>query len=120
MGILGGFLTVKTSEVVWKSVVRSVLEYGCEIWGERLLPQFEKLQSQMGRKILRCGPRMNNEVIQGELGWWTMRARRDELRLRYWRKLVSMKLDRLPRIVYEESPYTIQEKQGRRNKQLVR
>ena len=46
---------------------------------------------------------MNNEVIQGELGWWTMKARRDELRLRYWRKIVHMKDERIPRIIYEQS-----------------
>jgi len=33
---------------------------------------------------LRCGPRMNNEVVRGELGWGTLKGRRDEMRLRYW------------------------------------
>ena len=53
--------------------------------------------------MLRCGPRMNNEVIRGELGWGTLRARRDELRLRYWGKLVNMSENRIPKIVYQES-----------------
>jgi hypothetical protein len=103
MGVLGGWLSVNTSVIIWKSVVRSVLEYGCEIWGESVLPQFEKIQLEMGRKILRCGPRMNGEVIQGELGWWSMRARRDELRLRYWRKILEMEPERIPRLLYEQS-----------------
>jgi len=33
MGISSGFLGVKTSDVVWRSVVRSTMEYGCEVWG---------------------------------------------------------------------------------------
>ena len=99
MGISGGYLGARTAMVIWSSLVRSVVEYGAEIWGEGLLPQFEKLQCRMGRKILRCGPRMSNEVIQGELGWWRMKARRDELRLRFWHKLVYNS-ERIPRIVY--------------------
>jgi hypothetical protein len=32
-----------------------------------------------------------DEVVMGELGWWTMKARRDLLRLLYWREIVSRK-----------------------------
>ena len=59
---------------------------------------------------------MNNEVIQGEMGWWTMKARRDELRLRYWRKIVNMTPERIPRIVYEESRKVGRRTKRRRNK----
>ena len=79
------------------------LEFGCEVWGDCALPSFEKLQVQMGRRILRCGLRTNNEVVRGELGWETLKARRDELRLRYWRRLTEMTSERIPKILYEES-----------------
>jgi hypothetical protein len=103
MGISGGFMTVKTGELVWTSLVRSIVEYGCEVWGDISLTDFEDLQTTMGRKILRCGSRMSKEVIRGELGWETLRARRDEMRLRYWGKIVRMDDDRIPKIIYRES-----------------
>ena len=55
----------------------------------------------MGERILGLNQSTNNEVVLGELGWWKMKARRDMLRLRYWRKLILMKRERLPRKVYE-------------------
>ena len=100
MGITGGFMSPKLANVIWMSVVRSILEYGCEIWGDRSLEDFEALQIEMGRRILRCSSRTNSVVIRGELGWETVRARRDEMRLRYWAKLVSMEDDRMARKVY--------------------
>ena len=50
MGISGGYLGARTAMVIWSSLVRSVVEYGAEIWGEGLLPQFEKLQCRMDEK----------------------------------------------------------------------
>ena len=61
----------------------------------------EKLQRDMGKRILGLMGSTNNEVIQGELGWWTMKARRDMLRLRYWWKILNMGRERLTRRVYE-------------------
>jgi hypothetical protein len=85
------------------SLVRSIIEYGCEIWGERTFPDFEKLQLEMGRRILRCGSRMTEEVVRGELGWEKQKARRDEMRLRYWAKLVRMEEDRIAKLIYKAS-----------------
>jgi hypothetical protein len=44
----------------------------------------------MGKRILRCGSRMTEEVVRGELGWERQKARRDEMRLRYWGKITRM------------------------------
>ena len=75
MGVSKGFLNIKISVLIYQALVRSILEYGCEIWGEGCFLDFERLQRNMGRKILRCGLRTNEEVIRGELGWETLRAR---------------------------------------------
>ena len=83
--------------------MRSVLEYVCEIWGDGELWDFEQLQVQMGRKILRCPSTTTSEVVLGELGWESMKARRDEMRLRYWGKLIRMEDHRIPKIVYRQS-----------------
>ena len=55
----------------------------------------------MGKRILGLFKYTNNEVIQGELGWWTLKSRREMLRLRFWWKLLDMSNERLPRRVYE-------------------
>src|SRR5690242_6433619 len=88
--------SVRTAEIIWKSI----LEYGCEIWGDGDLPDFEPLQVEMCRRIiLRCTSRITNEVVLGELGWERMNARRDEMRLRW----VRMQDHRIPRVVYKQS-----------------
>ena len=54
MGIRGGFMTTRLARIIWMSLVRSVIEYGNEIWGDACTNDFEKLQLQMGKRILRC------------------------------------------------------------------
>jgi hypothetical protein len=48
---------------------------------------------------------MTNEVVQGELGWWSLKARRDWLRLKFWAKIVGgmSRKRRLVARVYEQS-----------------
>jgi hypothetical protein len=66
---------------------RSVLEFGAEIdtgrWEEA-----EKLQRLVGRMVLGVGQDVADEVVLGELGWWTMQGRREYLRLAYWGNVV--------------------------------
>jgi hypothetical protein len=103
MGVSGGFMTTRLANIVWMSLVRSIIEHGCEIWGEGCFVDLEKLQISMGKRILRCGSRMTEEVVRGELGWERHVARRDEMRLRYWGKLVRMGDDRIAKIIYKAS-----------------
>ena len=44
MGVSGGFMSVRLACIVWMSLVRSIIEYGCEIWGEKKFKELEKLQ----------------------------------------------------------------------------
>ena len=101
MGIQSGHLSVVAAKNVWKTLVRPIVEYVAEICGDVKWDGLEKLQRDMGKRILGLNVSTNNEVVLGELGWWTMKARRDALRLRFWRKLIGMHKDRLPKIVYE-------------------
>ena len=103
MGIRGGFMSMRLAKIIWTSLVRSIIEYGCEIWGDKDITDFEKLQVQMGKRILRCGSRMSEEVVRGELGWERQKARGDEMRLRYWGKIVRMSDDRIVKRIYRES-----------------
>ena len=71
--------------------------------GEGCFADLEKLQIAMGKRILRCGSRMTEEVVRGELGWERHIARRDEMRLRYWAKLVRMGDERIAKSIYKTS-----------------
>ena len=96
-------MSTRLANIIWMSLVRSIIEYGCEIWGEGCFVDLEKLQIAMGKRILRCGSRMTEEVVRGELGWERHIARRDEMRLRYWAKLLRMGDERTAKIIYRTS-----------------
>ena len=57
----------------------------------------------MGKMILRCSEKMTNEVVLGELGWWSMKGRRDLVRLLFWGKVVGMSHSRLVHHLYSVS-----------------
>jgi len=48
----------------WQVLVRPVLEYGAEIWGEKKWKQGEDLQMEMGRRVLGVSKMTTREVIQ--------------------------------------------------------
>ena len=39
-----GFMNTRLARIIWMSLVRSVIEYGNEIWGDKEMVDFEKLQ----------------------------------------------------------------------------
>ena len=92
MGVEGQWVTVKNAVMIWKVMVQSVLDYATEVFGgmERW-EEAERVARKMGRAILGVRSSTANEVVMGELGWWTMKARRDFLRLLYWREIVARK-----------------------------
>ena len=61
------------------------------------------MQREMAKMILRCSPKMANEVVLGELGWWTLKGRRDFLILNYWGKVVGGMSPHLVYHVYQTS-----------------
>ena len=101
-------MTTRLANIIWMSLVRSVVEYGSEIWGEGNFTDLEKLQVSMGKRILRCGSKMTEEVVRGELGWERQKARRDEMRLRYWGKLVRMNNERIAKALYTTSRHRLE------------
>ena len=104
MGMRGGELAVQDCVRVWQALVRPVLEYGTVVWGEVKWEEAEQVQREMGKMILRCSSKMTNEVVLGELGWWTLKGRRDFLTLNYWGKIVGgMSPKRLVSQVYHAS-----------------
>ena len=82
-----GWISCRGAKALWETLVRSVLEYGAEVDSERW-EEAEKLQIFAGRMCLGVGREVPNAVVMGELGWMSVQARREILRLRYWGKIV--------------------------------
>src|SRR3569623_1323903 len=59
--------------------------FGLEVWGARIWME----QLDVGRKLLDMGSKTRGEAIRGDLGWWTLKGRRDYARLRFWHKVVN-------------------------------
>ena len=83
-------LTVHMREQIFFAKARSVIEYGCPIFGHFQWPSAEKMQVEAARRILRPNKTISNAVLIGDLGWISLLARRDDLRLRFWRRLKKM------------------------------
>ena len=101
MGNKTKHLSAKAAIGLWKALIRPVLEYGAEIWGESNWKEAETLQRTMAKRILGMNEKTSNEAVLGDLGWWPLKARRDMIRLRYWQTILSMKEKRLPRLIYD-------------------
>ena len=99
MGMSEGALSTKASVNLYQALVRSVLEYSCEIWGDQVWLEGEKIQREMGRRILRCNGKTTNEAVLGELGWWRLRTRREFCGLKYWFRLLQMNNNRLVKTI---------------------
>ena len=88
MGMREGELSSWGAASLWEVLVRPVLEYGAELevtmWEEA-----ERLQRRAGRMVLGVWRSVANEVVLGDLGWWTLEGRRVLLMLVYWGKVVS-------------------------------
>mgnify|MGYP001615337500 FL=1 len=94
-------LSVEAQCNIWRLVLKPMLEYGSEMWGNTRWMDAERMQYKMARMILGAKLRTNVEVLLGELGWRSMRAYRDVKRLTWWHKLLCMHERRLPRVIYE-------------------
>ena len=105
MAVRGGDMTVKGMTSMWTALIRPHLEYGAEVLDSHnahVWEEAEKLARKIGRRVLKCGRRLPNDAIQGDLGWMSMRGRRMLLRLSYWGKILSMEPGRWVRKIYEQ------------------
>lgn len=100
LGIGNGTLSVKAAVNVWEALVRSVMEYGGEVWGEGAWEEGEQIQREMAKRILRVNKSAPNEGVLGELGWIPLRARRDVARIYLWTRILRMKDIRLTKKIY--------------------
>jgi hypothetical protein len=105
MATRGGDMSVRGATSMWTALIRPHLEYGAEVINNHndfVWEEAELLARKGGRRVLRCGTRLPNDAVLGELGWMTMRGRRMFLRLSYWSKVLEMDDGRWVKQVYEE------------------
>lgn len=112
LGMGGGELTSEGAAALWVSLVKSVLEYGGEVDSDRW-EEAEKFQRMAGRMALGVGKGVADEVVLGDLGWWSIRGRREYLRLKYWAKMVREKDEGIVGMVYEEGRRRIEKGEAR-------
>jgi hypothetical protein len=96
-------LTVEAGMNIWNSLIRPNLEYGAEIWGDVTWEEAERIQLEVGRRILNVKAKTCDVFVRGELGWWTMKARRHELQLRFLHRLLHMSDDRITKQIFIQS-----------------
>jgi hypothetical protein len=83
----------RSAVTMWKALVRPIIEYAAEIWGGEisaaLSDRMEKVQTDFGRAILGLTGHIGvaNDFVRAELGLETLEARREKLRLGYWRRI---------------------------------
>ena len=114
LGMGNAEMSAKAASKLWEIMVMPVLEYGGELergkWEEA-----ERLQRFAGRMVLGVGNSVADEVVLGELGWWTVAAKLEMKRLKYWWKLVTEKGKGQVGKTYEEGRTRVEEgKAGRK------
>jgi hypothetical protein len=54
LGIQSGCMSVEGGVRIWKTMVRPMMEYAAEVWGDCVWGEAEKIQIHMGKRILGC------------------------------------------------------------------
>ena len=104
MGMYSGKLSVPLGVQVYQSLVRPLLEFAAEVWSANTpWPEAERLQLQVAKRILQCPIRTAGLAAMGELGWSSLEARWQQLRVGFWGKLLRMPPLSPARLVYDET-----------------
>jgi hypothetical protein len=101
-------LNVDFGVQLWRTLIRPILEYGVEVWGDDEWKEGEALQRMVAKRILKCAESTSDEAVLGELGWWRLKARADMLRLRFWGHLVNTPLSSITKQVYEVAKWDLE------------
>src|SRR6185436_15294636 len=81
-----------------------------QLWGNEVWKEGEALQLEMGKRLLRCSSMTTGEAVRGDLGWWTLQARRDLQKLMYFFHLISIPDTRILKQAYRMSKWSPEKK----------
>jgi len=97
-------LDPRCSAKLWLTLVRPILEYGAETWtpNKTQADAFERTQTKFARTVLGCCSSTATVFVNSELGFRSLSARRDVLRLLFWRRLCAAAPERLLSRVFHQ------------------
>ena len=92
-------LDLRTRRHILMAVLRPSLEYGCEVWNTNKCQTkaLESIQLRACKYILGCSITTCDEPVHADLGLETLKRRRDFRKLKWYRKIMRMNEERLPR-----------------------
>ena len=105
----------KTLETIYFSYIRPKLEYGCHIWAncsDRDALLLEKFQLDIARTVSGARIGTSTAAIYDELGWQTLKSRRESLKLKSLSKIVT---NTAPPYLCELLPRTVGHRRTLRN-----
>ena len=104
LGRVNGVMEVERGRAIWELMGLPAVCYGDEVrWaGSKVMQgKLEGTQVQVGRKLLGASRTVASCAVRGELGWRTLKERREERMLRFVAKVQRMEDSRLTK-VFEE------------------
>ena len=117
----GGSSGLRARTVVgqWKVQCRPILEYACELFeggiSATVAAELESVQSEFARAVLALLENPASEGVLAELGLLILKARRQMLQLGYWRKLCTVRVNRLLSRVFRHRMEHVRAGGGRRS-----
>ena len=96
------YINLSARRMLLLSVLRPSLEYGSELW-EGNTSQAASLESIMlggAKLVLGCSSKTSNDATWGDMGLEFLQGRRDEHKLSWWYKVISMPLSRYPKQLF--------------------
>ena len=102
LGRVNGVMEVERGRAIWELMGLPAVCYGDEVrWaGSKVMQgKLEATQVQVGRKLLGASRTVASCAVRGELGWRTLKERREERMLRFVAKVQRMEDSRLTKKV---------------------
>ena len=108
------FLRAKISQSTVISLLYPTLEYGSEVWACNKR-QIASIQLGAAKKILGCSSKTCDEVVRGEMGLESLKAREDRCKLKWWNKVNNLDDERYPRLLLDNE-WEVKPCRGRQRK----
>lgn len=85
---------------IFDSQVQSILMYSSEMWGLQRLDNIEKVHTLACKRFLSVPLKVSNKFVYGELGRYPLYINSAVRCIKYWLKLLTLDISRIPRQAY--------------------